>query len=154
VKRFSFKDEAGLTLAEILVAMAVIMIGLVALMQAFPLGTQGIDTGRRQSTGVFLAEQKIEQIKAFSLSTAPLQGFALVPICNPCNGAAPFNQENFNTIVGYPEYSRTVIVQGLPQAPTANTKLVRVTLSYRRATSTGVFTGGTQVSVETLIAQH
>ncbi len=146
----SCRDESGLTLVEMLVAVAIIMIGLVAVMQWFALGTQGMETGRRQSTAVFLAEGKLEQIRAWSFSTAAGQGFATVPICNPCTGAPPFNQENFNTIPGYPDYSRTLIVQN---GPTPATKLVRVQVSYRRVTSTGVFTGGTQVDMATLIAQ-
>jgi len=153
VKGFSFKDESGLTLIEILVAMAIIMVGLAAVMQAFPLGTQGTETGRRGSTAAFLAEQKIEEIRAWSLAPSP-KGFDNMPICNPCIFAGPFNLEGFNSIPGYADYSRTVIVQGPPQAPTANTRLVRVQLDYRRVTSTGVFTGGTQVSVETLIAKR
>ena len=153
MKRFSFKDESGLTLVEILVAMAIIMVGLAAVMQAFPLGTQGMETGRRQSTAAFLAEQKIEEIRAWSLAPPP-RGFGNMPICNPCTGAAPFNLEGFNSIPGYPDYSRTVTVQSFPTAPTANTRLVRVTLSYRRVTSAGVLPGGTQVSVETLIARR
>lgn len=92
----------------------------------------------------------MEQIKAFTLSTAPGQGFTNLPICNPCGVAVPFNQEAFNTIPGYPEFSRTVIVQ---PGPTPNTRLVRVQMSYRRVTSTGVFTGGPQAQIETLIAQ-
>lgn len=151
----SLKDEAGLTLVEILIALGIIIIGLMAVMRAFPLATQGIETGQQQSTGVFLAEQRIEEIKAFSLSTAAGQGFANVPICNPCNAAGPFNQENFNAIVGYPEYSRTVIVQN---GPTATTRSVQVLVNYRRVTGTGVFTnsaaGANQVSVQTLIAQR
>ena len=150
MKRFSFKDESGLTLVEILVAMAIIMVGLAAVMQAFPLGTQGMETGRRQSTADFLAEQKIEEIRAWSLAPPP-QGFDNMPICNPCTGAGPFNLEGFNSIPGYADYSRTVIVQN---GPTANTRLVRVTLSYRRVTSAGVFTDGTQVSLETLIGRR
>jgi len=153
MKGFSFKDESGLTLIEILVATAIIMIGLTAVMRAFPLGTQGMETGRRGSTGVFLAERKIEEIRAWSLAPSP-KGFDNMPICNPCNvvGAGPFKLEGFNSIPGYAYYSRTVIVQN---GPTANTRLVRVTLDYRRVTSTGVFiTGGTQVSLETLIAKR
>ena len=82
---FCRKEESGFTLVEILVAVFILMIGLVAVMQWFPLGTAGVETGRRQSTGVFLAEQKIEQIKAWALSTctgppgcAVQQGFATV----------------------------------------------------------------------------
>ncbi len=150
MKDSPWRNESGLTLAEILVAVALILTGLVAVMQAFPLGTQGMETGRRQSTALFLGEQKIEQINAFSLSTAVGQGFANIPICNPCTGAAPFNQENFNSIPGYPEYSRTVIVQN---GPTATTMLVRVQVSYGRVTSTGVFPGGTQADITTLVAR-
>ena len=150
-----WKDEAGLTLVEILVAVALIMIGLVALMQWFPLGTQGMDTGKKQSTAVFLAEQQLEQIKAFALSTAAGQGFANVPTCNPCAGTAPFNQENFGLIPGYPEYSRTVIVAA---GPTATTRLIRVQVNYRRVTDVGVFTnvaaGANQVELATVLAQH
>ena len=155
MKGFSFKDESGLTLVEIVVAVAILMIGLVAVMQAFPIATQGTDTGRRQSTADFLAEQKIEQIRAWSLAPSP-RGFDNMPTCDPnCTGLtlekAPFNLEDFNSIPGYGDYRRTVIVQNGP----ANTRLVRVTLSLRRITGVGVSTGtGTQVSVETLIAKR
>jgi Tfp pilus assembly protein PilV len=149
MKGFSFKDESGLTLVEILVAVALILVGLVAVMQAFPLATQGTDTGRRQSTANFLAEQKIEEIKAWALAPSP-RGFDNVPTCNPsCTGLsgalAVFNLEGFNSISGYGDYGRTVVVQN---GPAANTKLVRVTASYRQVN------GGTQVSVETLIAKR
>ena len=150
MKGFSFKDESGFMLAEIVAAVAIVMIGLVAVMQAFPIAAQGMDTGRRQSTADFLAEQKIEEIKAWSRAPSP-KGFDNMPICNPCTGAAPFTLEGFNSISGYADYSRTVIVQN---GPAANTRLVRVTLSYRRITGVGVSTGGTQVSAETLIAKR
>ena len=150
---FCRRDQSGFTLVELLVAVAILMIGLVAVMQWFPLGTAGVETGRRQSTGVFLAEQRIEEIKAFALSTGAGQGFANMPLCNPCAGAAPFGPAppNFNAIPGYPEYSRTVTVAA---GPTATTRLVRVQVQYRRVTDQGVFTGGQQVDIATLIAQH
>ena len=162
-----WKDEAGLTLVEILVAVALIMIGLVALMQWFPLGTQGMETGRKQSTAVFLAEQQVEQIKAWALSTTAPQGWANPPLtpfqpCNPCNPCVnpcptntPFVSPTFGAIPGYPEYSRTVI---LAAGPTATTLLVRVQVDFRRVTEVGVFTsaaaGANQVELATIIAQH
>ena len=150
---FCRKEESGFTLVEILVAVFILMIGLVAVMQWFPLGTAGVETGRRQSTAVFLAEQQIEQIKAFALSTAAGQGFANMPLCNPCAGAAPFGPAppNFNTIPGYPEYQRTVTIN---LGPTGTTRLVRVQVQYRRVTGGAVLAGGQQVDFTTLIAQH
>ena len=142
---FCRREQSGFTLVELLVAVAILMIGLVAVMQWFPLGTAGVETGRRQSTGVFLAEQKLEQIKAWSLSTAAGQGFATV-----VQGGACCLPDAFNTIPGYPEYSRTVTIA----SPTLTTTLVRVQIQYRRVTAQGVLTSGQQVDIATLIAQH
>jgi type II secretory pathway pseudopilin PulG len=159
MKGMPWKDEAGLTLVEILVAVALILIGLVAVMQWFPLGTQGMDTGRKQSTAVFLGEQKIEQIKAWALSTcsgpptcAVQQGFATVvkPGGTCANAGNPCADDAFNSIPGYPEYSRTVIITN----PTATTTLVRVQVGYRRTTEVGAFASANQVELATLIAQH
>jgi prepilin-type N-terminal cleavage/methylation domain-containing protein len=142
---FCRREQSGFTLVELLVAVAILMIGLVAVMQWFPLGTAGVETGRRQSTGVFLAEQKLEQIKAWSLSTAAGQGFATV-----VQGGACCLPDAFNTIPGYPEYSRTVTIA----SPTLTTTLVRVQIQYRRVTAQGVLTSGQQVDIATLITQH
>lgn len=150
---FCRRDQSGFTLVELLVAVAILMIGLVAVMQWFPLGTAGVETGRRQSTGVFLAEQKIEQIKAWALSTGAGQGFPTVVAGGTCFTAAnaPCANDAFNAIPGYSGYSRTVTVAA---GPTATTRLVRVQVQYRRVTDQGVFTGGQQVDIATLIAQH
>ena len=138
------REESGFTLVEILVAMAILMIGLVAVMQWFPLGTAGVETGRRQSTGVFLAEQRIEQIKAWSLPGGP--GFATI-----VNGGACCANDAFGAIPGYPEYQRTVTIS---PGPTPTTQLVRVQVQYRRLTAQGVLSSGTQVDIATLIASH
>lgn len=146
------QNESGLMLVEILIAAALITIGLVAVMQAFPVGVQGVDIGRRQSTAVFLAEQKLEQIKAWSLST--VQGFNTVLPGGTCfNAGNPCALENFNTIAGYPGYSlaATAICPTGPPAgpcPTATTVTVQVQVIYRNAT------GQDQVTLSTLLASH
>lgn len=153
MKGFFCRDQSGFTLVEILVAIAILMIGLVAVMQWFPMGTAGVETGRRQSTAVFLAEQKIEQIRAWALSTGATQGFATVVAGGGCFTAAngPCALDNFNTIPGYPGYQRTVTVA---PGPTATTTMVRVQVTYRRVTAQATLTGGTQVDIATVIAQH
>ena len=142
---FCRREESGFTLVEILVAMAILMIGLLAVMQWFPLGTAGVDTGRRQSTAVFLGEQRIEQIKAWSLSTGAGQGFATV-----VQGGACCGNDAFGAIPGYPEYSRTVTIS---PGPTPTNLLVRVVVEHgqRRLTAT---TSDRQVDIATLIASH
>jgi prepilin-type N-terminal cleavage/methylation domain-containing protein len=147
-KVFSLRDESGMTLIEVVVATTILLVGLVAAIQAFPVGTSGMETGRRQTTGHFLAEHKIEEIRGWSQASGG--GFTNIPICDPCTGAAPFNREDFNSIPGYAGYSRTVAVQN---GPTANTRQVRVTVAYRRLTSAGL-RDGSQVSLETLVAER
>jgi type II secretory pathway pseudopilin PulG len=149
------RDESGLTLIEILMAVAVIMIGLVAILQWFPMGTAGVETGKRQSTAVFLAEQRLEQIKSWAVSGAAGANFANFPVCGtppnpPCNvPGTPLVDDAFNSIPGYGEYSRSVIVE---DGPTPTMRMVRVQVSYRRVTTTGALTGGTQVDIGTLLA--
>lgn len=167
MERPRWRDQSGLTLIEILVALAIIMIGLVAIMQWFPVGTQGMDTGRRQSTAVFLAEQKIEQIRSWALSTAAGQGFSTVDAGGLCFTAADgaCRNDGFATIPGYPEFSRTVTVQCVNSGPpptvvaspcpaSATSRLVRVQVAYRQVTAVGIFGGGNQVDLATMIAQH
>ena len=160
MRDFCRREESGFTLIEILVAVAILMLGLVAVMQWFPLGTAGVESGRRQSTAVFLAEQKIEQIKAWSLGSAVNQGFAQVIAGGGCFVAGgPCNNDAFNTIPGYPEYNRTVTITVCLAAPcpvplTTTTRLVRVQVQYRRVTDRGTLTGGQQVDIATILASH
>ena len=63
----SRSGEAGFTLAEILVACAIISVGLVAVATGFGFGVDGVEAGRQQSTAVFLAEQRIEQAKELAM---------------------------------------------------------------------------------------
>jgi prepilin-type N-terminal cleavage/methylation domain-containing protein len=60
--------ERGFTLVEILVATAIIMVGLVAVATGFQFATSGVATGRGETIATFLAEQRIEQLKTVAMS--------------------------------------------------------------------------------------
>ena len=156
----SLRSESGLGLVEILIAVGIITVGLVAVMQAFPVGIQGVDIGRRQSTAVFLAEQKLDQIKAWSMSTATApvqQGYPTIVngaggTCFTYAGTAgpppilqgPCQNDAFNSIPGYPNYRTIVTINNI----TATTAVVLVQVIYRNATGQG------QVTLSTLLASH
>ena len=138
MKRPALRGESGVTLVEILFALAVIGVGLVAVATAFPAATSGVEAGRQQTTAVFLAEHRLEQIK----------GTAFANIT-----AANFPAENYGSIPTAPRYRRTVTITSNPGG-TANTVLVRVDVFYRPVMAWGVLTGERQVALATLIANH
>src|SRR5204863_7686442 len=65
--RSHIRSQRGCTLAEVLVATLVLSIGLVAVATGFQYATSGVATGKGETTATFLAEQKVEQLKATAL---------------------------------------------------------------------------------------
>ena len=63
-------DQRGMTLAEVLVALPIITIGLLALLSAIPLSTYATQEGRQTSTATFLANQRLEQVRNAQWSAA------------------------------------------------------------------------------------
>jgi len=55
--------ESGMTLAEVLVALPIITIGLLALLSAIPISTYATQEGSQTSTATFLANQRLEQVR-------------------------------------------------------------------------------------------
>jgi prepilin-type N-terminal cleavage/methylation domain-containing protein len=64
-------DDRGLTLPEILVAMAIIAIGLVGVAVVIPVSSAAVQTGDQLSTATFLAEQAIERARAAAWTADP-----------------------------------------------------------------------------------
>jgi Tfp pilus assembly protein PilV len=142
VRRWHFASEAGFTLAETLTAVTVLTVALVALLFATGFGVTGLDGARRSTTALFLAERRMEEIKAFAMSDAATRGWANVT-------AANFPAEAYASIPSYGDYRRTVTITDNPGA-VANTKQIEVFVFYRPVSTTGVG-GETSVSVSTLL---
>jgi type II secretory pathway pseudopilin PulG len=58
-----FRDPAGMTLVEVLIAIGVLVVGLLALLATMPLSTSGVAESSRKTTATFLAQQRLEQVK-------------------------------------------------------------------------------------------
>jgi hypothetical protein len=70
-RRLAIAEERGAMVAEVLVAVAVIGIGLVGLTVVLPVSASSVHEGGRLSTATFLAEQMIERARAMPWSADP-----------------------------------------------------------------------------------
>ncbi len=140
------RGTRGFTLAEVLIATAFIMVAFGSVGIGFLRGTSSVETGRQQTTALYLAEQRLEQIKAWSLSTVVGQGFSSVTAGGACCG-----NEAYNTIASYGNYRRTVTVTS--NGPT--TKVLLVSVFYFPVNPSGGHAGNERrVDVSTLITNR
>ena len=140
----SCRGSAGFTLAEILVACAIISVGIVAVATGFGIGVDGVEAGRQQSTAVFLAEQRIEQAKELAMRQT---GLVQLTVANlPAT-------EAYGTIAGAPpSYRRTTTIVPTPGGtPGAR---VDVVVFYRPVTGRGVLTAERSVSLSIFLANR
>ena len=142
----ALRDRAGFTVAEVLAAVGILGVALAALLTAMGWGVTDVDAARRSTIALFLAEQRMEQIKAFALNTAPNKGWGNVD-------AAHFPAEAYGAMAGYGDYRRTVVVTPavIPPGPAASpfAKQIEVWVYYRPVKPSGLGPE-TAVSVSTV----
>lgn len=173
------RDRAGLTVVEVIVAVGIILVGLVALVAAVPLATSLVGEAKFKTTAVFLAQHRLEQIKnaKWQAQSPPPPAVPVRAAVDTLGGAgsdgtaqiAAWPDEGYNTInIGgtqYTLYRRTVRItdcsvapgcQGLPVDPNlASLRQVRVTVLFRPMTGTGTIGAAEErVQVTSLIAQR
>jgi prepilin-type N-terminal cleavage/methylation domain-containing protein len=133
------RDERGVTLLELLVAMTLLAVALIGLAASFPLSMFGVTLGGYQTTATLLAQQSLEDARgrAYSNLTTVATGGS---VCTTSGGGT------FVSVTGYSGFSRCVSVEtGVPIAGTSTvTVVVRFQLGdgqplYTRLTS--VYTG-------------
>lgn len=167
------QDNAGMTVVEVMIALGVITVGLVALIAAMPLSTSLIGQSNLKTTAAFLAQHRMEQIKnaQWITGTDTLGG-------GGSDGAAPVAQwqdEAYDTITiatgannaSYPRFRRqvriadcsVVVCSSVPaEMPTATAGInalrqVTVTVSFFPLAGTGIILATEdRVQLVTLIA--
>ena len=139
------RGTSGFTLVEILIAAAVIGLGLVGVAAGFLHAVGGLEAGRQQTTAAFLAEQRIEQLKAGALNN----------FLNVTTAAYP--SEAYGSISNngnpMPSYRRTVSIVEAPGG-LGDTKLVEVTVFYRPVVGFGVLAAERQVRLSALLTDR
>ena len=164
-------NERGITLAEILIALFLIGVGLVGLMIVVPVAASGVQSGNHASAATYLAQQRIEQARNARWAVAPAIDClgasnpvttAPVPTGATCNGstAATFQDEAKGTIAGFTDFARTTRITactGGAEGDGINNpalRLVTVTVAYRPVTSVGVGATDATVILNWLVAQR
>lgn len=137
--------QRGFTLAEVLVAVVIIMVGLVAVASGFQYATSGVATGRGETIAIFLAEQRIEQLKTVAMTNydPPYPGLSLATGTTTtefCSGSTC----QATAITGTTSYTRVTTITDITTDAGRCTgvtpllcKRIRVTVTYRPVTSSG-----------------
>src|SRR3972149_6781513 len=141
--RFVAADQAGMSLAEILVACAIIAVGLVGLLSAVPTASYGIQEGRQLSTASFLANQRLEQVRNAQWTPCPAAdtlGVSASASVAPTLGALiTFPDEN-PMAAPYGDYTRTVRITDAQPADPCVGGVGGPNVGLRQGVGTGSYT--------------
>ena len=160
-----FVDQRGMTVPEILAAVVVIMVALVALASAIPLSAYGIQEGSQLTTATFLANQRLEQVKLKQWTVKPdvdAVGLSASATAAPQIGGVTTFPDESPVAAPYTQFTRTVritdcgIGAGCGGVVHAGQRQVTVTVSYRPLTGQGQAAAGTTKSaiVSLVVAQR
>jgi len=139
------RAATGFSLVETLIAAAVIGVGLMGAAAGFLHAVGGLESSRQQTTAIFLAEERIEQLKARALNEFP----EVTAANYPDEGYGSVSS-NGSTVAGY---RRRVTIVDAPGGLGAM-KLVEVTVFYRPVVGFGVQAGERQVRVSLLLTDR
>lgn len=124
-------EEQGLTLVEVLAALTVLSLSLVAMISLLPLAGSGLQQGEHQSGAVFLARERLEQVRR-AVGLADTEE-------DPLRDSATSFPDEVMMATPHDAFSRWVRVRdcGLPpgcgSVQTAGIRQVTVTVAYPAA---------------------
>lgn len=136
--------ERGFTLAEVLVAAFVLTVGLTAVVTGFQYARGALEAARGETTAAFLAEQRLEHLKAVSLASWPAADLA-----------AGTTVEEYGSIPGTSAYRRVTSIADSPGGSCGERcKLARVTVFYRPLTASGQLDQERRLDVVTILVSR
>ena len=143
---------------EIMTAIGILGVGLMALSAAIPLAAYGIQEGNQLSTATFLANQRLEQVRnaQWTIKQPPAVppdldnlGVSASATAAPVSGAVTTFPDENPVAAPYTQYSRSVRISscgvgaGCNGIVNADLRLVTVTVTYRPMTGVGMSPAGT-----------
>jgi prepilin-type N-terminal cleavage/methylation domain-containing protein len=136
--------ERGFTLAEVLVAAFVLAVGLTAVVTGLQHARSGLEAAHGETTAVFLAEQRLEHLKAAALANWPAADLG-----------AGTTVEEYGSIAGASAYRRVTTIAESPGGTCAERcKLARVTIFYRPVTASGQLDQERRLDVVTMLVSR
>jgi prepilin-type N-terminal cleavage/methylation domain-containing protein len=109
----AIREQRGLTLIEVLIAAAILAVGLLALVSAFPIGYTDVTASGGQSKATAYAQQKLEELKNQPFTVGPF---------NNCPPSAP------EVIAGDAAYTRCWTIAQEPGTNPPN-RLARISVT-------------------------
>jgi type II secretory pathway pseudopilin PulG len=166
-------DTVGMTVVEVVIALAVLSVGLVALVGALPLGTSVVGGAHLRTTATFLAQQRLEQARSVQWTAAPAVDDLGGAASNGAAAVALWPDEDYDTIViatsagraSYPRFRRQMRITdcsvascgGIPTGTASINTLrqVTVTVFFRPLSGVGTASSSEEtVQLVTLIARR
>lgn len=150
-------------LAEVLTAIALVALGLVALATAIPVAGMAVREGAQLSTATFLAGARLEEVRAAEWSARPQVdrlGVSGSVLSAPQSGGTTTFADEATLPSPYADYSRQVrirecdILPGCGGVTSARLRIVTVIVAYRSAAFAGTAPLHKTASITTLVAER
>jgi type II secretory pathway pseudopilin PulG len=156
-----FFDQRGMTLVEILIAAAVLMVALVGLASGIPVASYGIQEGSQLTTATFLANQRLEQVKAAAWTSTPgPDTLGVGPTAAPVGTLGITFPDETPMANPYTQYTRQVRITdcglgaGCGGVVDVHLRQVTITVSYIPLTGVGIGASAKSAIVTMLVTRR
>ncbi len=132
------RNQRGITIVEIMIAVGILSVGLLALSSAIPLAAYGIQEGNQLSTATFLANQGLEQVRNAQWTACPGVDNLAAAAASATGAPMPAPYAGYSRQVSITDLLGPATCPGGVLTGTTGLRQVTVTVSYRPMTGIGV----------------